>query len=332
MEASPDAVDNDSPWRRVAERFANLRPAGGPIFFETVAKQLADLEHHPVLPVYFEYAVTANERGRRAVKDLGRLVPVRRRGLFRRRMRVLDVGCAYGGFLVAFAEMGARVTGIDFNEPLLRLAAVNLREQGRDADLVLGDALEAHPSFQGRFDLILANDVLEHVPAPEVLLRNLRAWLSDDGAAYLQIPNGQWAPYVEKDGHHQLFGVTLLDFDEASAYLRLLGRRESYSTYNYLDVAGYERLFAGCGLSFELQPEPTGMVSVESVLAQCATLRANFGSGLATVPESYREIVRERVEAYLERVFRAPRTTPREIEKFLVDYGPCFWTILARRV
>lgn len=75
---------------------------------ERFARHFAHLSDHPVLPLHFEYAVTANERGRAAAEKLAHLFPLRRAGgLFSRRARVLDVGCAYGGFLVAFAERGA---------------------------------------------------------------------------------------------------------------------------------------------------------------------------------------------------------------------------------
>jgi 2-polyprenyl-3-methyl-5-hydroxy-6-metoxy-1,4-benzoquinol methylase len=331
MEARPESPDAPPAWRRVAERFARFRSAGGGRFHEALARHFAHLADHPVLPLHFEYAATANDRGRAAAERLSRLFPVGRRGPMRRRTRVLDVGCAYGGFLVAFAEKGARVTGIDRDERYVHLAALNLREQGLDGELVHGDAAADHPAFRGFFDLVIANDVLEHVPDPEAFLRNLRAWLSPRGVAYLEIPNGAWPPYVVKDGHHQLFGVTLLDFSEAGEYMRRLSPGGRYDTYNYLGLGAYERLFAACDLSFELLQETGAGATVEGVLAQCAALEAGLDAGLATVPEGLRGLVRERVEAYLARVAAAPRATPEEIRRFLLDYGPAFWTVLARR-
>lgn len=332
MEAPPETLETAAapPWRRVAERFAHLRRPGGEAFHEALAKHFAHLADHPVLPLHFEYAATSNERGRAAAERLAGVAAFRPRGFFARRARVLDVGCAYGGFLVAFGERGARVTGIDLDERYVRLAAQNLREHGLDADLVHGDAAVDHPSFRGRFDLVIANDVLEHVPRPEDFLANLRAWLAPGGVAYLEIPNGAWPPYVVKDGHHQLFGVTLLDFAEASEYVRLLSPGGRYDTYNYLEAGAYERLFAAAGLTFELLPDASG-ATVKGVLAQGEELRHGLPAGLETVPAPLRALVRERVERYLARVAAAPRTSSEEIRRFLVDYGPAFWTVLARR-
>ncbi len=334
MEASFEPTPAPAPpWRRVADRFERFRAPGAGLFYEALARHFAHLADHPVLPLHFEYAATANDRGRAAADRLATLVPVGRRGRFpfARRTRVLDVGCAYGGFLVAFAEKGARVAGIDRDERYVRLAALNLREQGRDGELVHGDAAADHPAFRGRFDLVVANDVLEHVQDPAVFLRNVRAWLSPGGVAYFEIPNGAWPPYVVRDGHHQLFGVTLLDFGEAREYVRRLSPGAGYDTYNYLDLAAYERLFGEAGLTFELLPENAAAATVEGVLAQLAELERGLDAGLATVPEGSRPLVRERVGAYLARAAAAPRTSPAEVRRFLLDYGPAFWTLLARR-
>ena len=322
-----------APARRVAERFARFREPGNDAYFHALAEHLASLVEHPCLPMYFEYAITANARGRAAVERLSRETGIGgTRGLFGRRRRVLDVGCAYGGFLVAFAEKGARVTGMEINELLLRLAVINLRASGVDADLVKGDTTAEHSGFRDRFDVITANDVVEHVPRLESFLRNLRDWLTPSGVSYLEIPNGAYPPFVLKDGHHQLFGITLLDFEEASSYYnRLYPHGAGYDTFNYLDLPGYQRVFASSGLSLTLLPETLAQASVDGVLQQLVELEAGLEAGLETVPVELRPLVRERVAAYLARVEAAPRESADDREKFLLDYGVSFWVVLARR-
>ncbi len=310
--------------RIVAERFARFRTPENPAFFDALAEHFCSLHDDPCLDMYFEYAVTANERGRALADRLGR--HVRLSGRRWRRPRVLDVGCAYGGPLVAFAEHGARVTGIDVNERLLALAQVNLRERGLDAHLVRGDATATHPSFRGVFDVVVANDVVEHVPRLETFLRNLASWLTPRGAVYLEIPNGACPDFVLRDGHHRLFGITLLDFEGARDYYARRVRYGEYDTYNYLDFEGYSRLFEACGLSLTLLPETLEGVSEEGLQASLESLRAGRQAGLETVPGEQRSRVAEMLDAYFERVAAAPLGPNR-----LRDYGAGFWRALARR-
>jgi 2-polyprenyl-3-methyl-5-hydroxy-6-metoxy-1,4-benzoquinol methylase len=316
--------------REVAGRFTRFRTPMNAGFYDALAEHKRHLWNHPCLTLHFEYAVTTNQRGRDAVNRLSRHLRVRR--LFGRRTRMLDVGCAYGGFLVAFAEKGARVTGIEIDERLLRLAVINLRENGIDGELIRGDATAEHPEFRGRFDIITANDVVEHVPRLDSFLKNLRAWLSPRGACYLEIPNGDFPGFVLKDGHHELFGITQLDFDQANRYLGLLTPGGRYDTYNYLTLATYRSAFAECGLSLTVLPETLGEADVEWVDRQVGSLKAGLETGLATVPVELRELVRERVEAYLARVEAAPRTTEAQRAQFLLDYGASFWVTLAKPV
>jgi 2-polyprenyl-3-methyl-5-hydroxy-6-metoxy-1,4-benzoquinol methylase len=333
MEARTGAPDpTAAPWRRVAERFAHWRAPASEEFYEALAKHFAHLSDHPVLPLHFEYAITSNDRGRAAAERLSGLLAGGRRGFLRRAApRVLDVGCAYGGFLVAFAERGAQVTGIEKDERYVRLAGLNLREHGLDGKVVHGDAAVERAAFRGRFELIVANDVLEHVERLDDFLENVAAWLAPGGVAYFEIPNGAWPPYVGKDGHHQLFGIALLDFAEASRYMTLLSPGGKYDTYNYLGVAEYRRRFAAHGLTFDVMPETLAAATVEGVLAQCRDLGAGLAAGLATVPEPLRALVRKRVEGYLARVEAAPRAGSEHERAFLLDYGPAFWMALARR-
>ena len=251
----------------------------------------------------------------------------------RRRPRVLDIGCAYGGFLVAFAERGARVTGIEVDKRYLDLAQVNLREQGVDAELVEGDATYPKRSFRGRFDLLVANDVVEHVISLEGFLTNVRDWLAPGGVAYLEIPNGAQPHYVIADGHYALFGITLLEFDRAREYFLALNPKGVFDTYRYPTIDEYRAAFRAAGLTFEVLDDTLRIPSLDvgHVEAQLDQLRAAAADGLARVPECSRALVAERLSAYLERADAAPRRTEEERRRFLLDYAPGFWMVLARR-
>jgi 2-polyprenyl-3-methyl-5-hydroxy-6-metoxy-1,4-benzoquinol methylase len=332
-------IDPGTPARdaaaEVSSRFERFRTPGNSGFYEALAAHKSHLVDHPCLPMHFEYAVTANERGRRAAERILRVAPFRVRGprWLRRRPRVLDVGCAYGGFLVAFAERGASVSGIELDRRYLELALVNLREQGVDAELVEGDATDPQPGFRGRFDLVIANDVVEHVISLERFLGNVRDWLAPEGVAYLEIPNGSQPHSVIADGHYGLFGITLLDFERAREYFLALNPDGVMDTYRYPSLDDYRAAFASAGLTFEMLEDTLAIpaLGVAEVDAQMGQLRAASAEGLARVPELSRGLVAERLEAYLQRAAAAPRRTEDDERRFLLDYAPGFWMVLARR-
>jgi 2-polyprenyl-3-methyl-5-hydroxy-6-metoxy-1,4-benzoquinol methylase len=320
--------------KEIASRFERFRTDVNSGFYEALAAHKSHLVDHPCLPMHFEYAVTANDRGRRAAERILREVPLAPRGLWgRRRPRVLDVGCAYGGFLVAFAEHGARVAGIEVDRRYLELAEINLREQGIDAWLVQGDATHPQAAFRGRFDLVIANDVIEHVISLEGFLANIRDWLAPGGTAYLEIPNGAQPHFVIADGHYGLFGISLLEFDRGREYFHALNPAGVYDTYRYPTLDEYRAAFAAAGLALEILDDTLAIpaLGVTEVEAQMEQLRAAAPEGLARVPEVSRALVGQKLDDYFTLAKASPRLTEGDQRRFLLDYAPGFWMVLARR-
>jgi ubiquinone/menaquinone biosynthesis C-methylase UbiE len=81
--------------------------------------------------------------------------------------RVLDLACGSGLHSLAWAERGAKVTGIDFDQALLDASRERLRRSAPQApppDWLGGDAT-GMPFRSGSFDVVFCNSLLEHVPA-----------------------------------------------------------------------------------------------------------------------------------------------------------------------
>jgi 2-polyprenyl-3-methyl-5-hydroxy-6-metoxy-1,4-benzoquinol methylase len=100
---------------------------------------------------------------------------------------VLDVGCGEGFFAQRIAEAGNRVVGIDILPEAKNAAAL---EQYISADLDQGLA-DALPKLAGQqFDRILLQDVLEHLRAPDRLLRDCQPLLRQPhGQLLVSVPN-----------------------------------------------------------------------------------------------------------------------------------------------
>jgi 2-polyprenyl-6-hydroxyphenyl methylase/3-demethylubiquinone-9 3-methyltransferase len=97
----------------------------------------------------------------------------------------LDVGCGAGLLAEPLARLGARVTAVDAAPSLIAAAELHARGQGLEIDY----RVAAVEEVTGRFDLITAMEVIEHVADPEAFVRALAARLAPDGLLVLSTPN-----------------------------------------------------------------------------------------------------------------------------------------------
>jgi len=96
--------------------------------------------------------------------------------------RLLEVGSATGLFLEAAARRGALVHGLEPNEENAALA----RAKGfaSDCGLFPQDAQTHDP-----YDVIVFNDVFEHIPQPSRAIQDVQALLKPGGIAVLNYPS-----------------------------------------------------------------------------------------------------------------------------------------------
>jgi len=104
------------------------------------------------------------------------------------RGKVLDVGCAYGFMLEKFPDTFEKY-GIDVSEH----AILEARKRLPDALLTVGGAEEKLPFPDDYFDVIMTNDVLEHLENPKAALEQMCRVLKTGGILYINIPNLNWA-------------------------------------------------------------------------------------------------------------------------------------------
>ena len=309
----------------IAERFRHFRHGRNERFFEALCNYFSDIESNTCLPMYFEFAITCNERGRRVAGLLQKYTDLWGK-------RYLDVGCAYAGFPVAFAEKGAEVIGIDSDEALLELARYNLLDNDIDAPLLKRDAtrFDALVEFRNSFDIVTCNDVIEHVDEPQLLLRNVAELLRDNGIAYFEIPNRYHPRHVLQDGHYQLFGITLLDYPEARQYYSLHSPGVPYSVRHYLELGHYKELFADAGLTLIVMDENFEGLDMQMILDDIVKLRVCCDAELNKVPSAMRNSVQEHLRAYLSEIDSSIIVNPQERNSML-RYGVSFWRLLGRK-
>lgn len=184
---------------------------------------------------------------------------------------VLDVGCGLGGKTIAYAEAGARATGIDISEQNVSRCIEFARSRGAEA-LFLAANAERLPFAAETFDAIFANDSLEHFGNPEGALGELARVLRPGGSIFLFFtpwgsPLGSHLyDYIRTPWCHLLFPEWLLEAllereltvrgesDPAARSKRLMD--EYHGELNRITVRRYHRI---------LKEVPGLFVSVEEL-------------------------------------------------------------------
>lgn len=101
------------------------------------------------------------------------------------RARWLDIGCGSGGIAAALSEHAAQVTGID-PEPWPQW--IEFMQQHSNLKLLQG-GYDSDPMRGGQVDVVVCNQVYEHVPDPVKLIRFIHSTLRRGGIAYFAGPN-----------------------------------------------------------------------------------------------------------------------------------------------
>jgi len=156
---------------------------------------------------------------------------------------MLEVGCGAGGSLLAARERFARVVGIDIALDWLVMARRRFAELGLDIPLACAGA-EHLPFGSGSFDLILAQDVLEHVSDQDATLREGARALKPGGVFFLSTPNRF---SLTPEPHVRVWGVGFLPRGWMERYVRLV-KGVPYKQIRLLSARDIRRLLARNGL------------------------------------------------------------------------------------
>lgn len=135
-------------------------------------------------------------------------------------MYVLEIGSAEGGVLKAFVDRGCKGVGVELNRQRVEMAEEFLQEEiaGGQIRFISKDIYQADPvqDFDGKFDIIVLKDVIEHIYNQEKLIAWMKTFLKEDGVIFFGFP--PW--HMPFGGHQQMCKSTISKLP----YIHLLPR------------------------------------------------------------------------------------------------------------
>ena len=123
-----------------------------------------------------------------------------------RERRVLDIGCGVASTLTAFHPDYACV-GFDLSADAIEFA----RAQHPEFELHVGSSSDAAKSV-GSADVVLLNDVIEHVPDDRAMLAEVVDAMRPGALLVITVPADMrlWSPHDERMGHYRRYDEAML--------------------------------------------------------------------------------------------------------------------------
>jgi 2-polyprenyl-3-methyl-5-hydroxy-6-metoxy-1,4-benzoquinol methylase len=158
-------------------------------------------------------------------------------------IKVLDFGAGFGEFLAIAQNMGFQSYALEYSAERIRVL------QNRGIPVI-----DYNESMS--FDLIVVNQVLEHLTDPAMVLRDIYSRLNSNGIAFLAVPN---CPKIER----QLKRTTSIVDGKEMEKVLLDASVTAFQHVNFFNNANFGTLIRNCGFQVIFDPY-FGMMSWES--------------------------------------------------------------------
>jgi 2-polyprenyl-3-methyl-5-hydroxy-6-metoxy-1,4-benzoquinol methylase len=127
-------------------------------------------------------------RRSRFVRGLSLIEELQHNGVGLKNARVVDLGAAHGGDCCALLTAGARPTAVDFRNHGYDVLKRELRRVNANLNVVLANSAVPLPFQAESFDVVLAINLIEHLPNRAAFFAELWRILAPGGVVFLTTP------------------------------------------------------------------------------------------------------------------------------------------------
>lgn len=193
---------------------------------------------------------------------------------------VLDMGCGVGALSLPTSLRVKRIKGIDVNESHVSRCRESAKQQG-----ITNATFEVKSLFEldeeGRYDIVLCSDVLEHVEDQDGVLKMICFSLRNGGVFYLTTNNKCWP----LEGHFGLPFLSYLPRNWAERYIRWTRRGGVYNIYP-LSYEMLKRILSRYPVEYEFKPPRnprTFVYRIGSRFVKISSLFWNFSNAFQVI-------------------------------------------------
>lgn len=164
--------------------------------------------------------------------------------------RILDLGSGVGSFVVACRRRGLRAFGLEPDRigQGAKITSVQIASRRLSEPVFVSGVGEELPFPDACFDLVVMNQVIEHVADQAVVIREAARVVREGGAIYVACPN--YLRFYEP--HYKIFWTPLLPKALGRIYLRLRGRSPAMlNQLTYTTNGRLRKLFSELGPDYE---------------------------------------------------------------------------------